>query len=242
MEPPEDREMPLQEHLAELRKRLLRVFVVFVIGIAIVFRFSGQMIKDFWSYVLPDTQINVVTPTEWFMVQLTFSFSVVLIVVYPYLVYELYQFARPGLYEHERRFVKIFLPFSYILFLVGVSLGFFIVVPRVFSISMLFNMGADPFLTAKKTLYSALKIILAFGLSFQIPVLAVIAVRIGLIDSKWLKSKRWIVYLAVFILATNLTLDISGISQIIVLTLVVIMYEFSIVLARIMEKNIKSTG
>ena len=242
MKPPEDKEMPLQEHLAELRRRLLRVFIVFVIGIAIVFRFSGRMINDFWNYVLPNTKVYVVAPPEWLMVQLTFSFSVVLIVVYPYLVYELYQFAKPGLYEHERKFVKTFLPFSYILFLVGVALGLFVVVPKVFSVSMLFNMGADPFLTAKKTLYSALKIILAFGLSFQIPVLAVIAVRVGLIDSKWLKSKRWIVYLAVFILATNLTLDISGISQIIVLSLVVVMYEFSIVLARIMEKNIKGTG
>ncbi len=240
MKPPEDREMPLEEHLAELRRRVLRVFIVFVIGIAITFRFSGDMIRMFWNQVLPNMNVYVVAPTEWFMVQLVFSFALVLVVVYPYLAYELYQFAKPGLYENERKFVKTFLPFSYILFLVGVALGYFVVVPRVFSISMIFSMGAEPFLTAKKTMYSALKIILAFGLSFQIPVLAVIAVRIGLISSKWLKDKRWIVYLAVFILATNLTLDISGISQMIVLALVVVMYELSIVLARIMEKNIYS--
>ena len=240
MKPPEDREMPLEEHLAELRRRVLRVFIVFVIGIAITFRFSGDMIRMFWNQVLPNMSVYVVAPPEWFMVQLVFSFALVLVVVYPYLAYELYQFAKPGLYENERKFVKTFLPFSYILFLVGVALGYFVVVPRVFSISMIFSMGAEPFLTAKKTMYSALKIILAFGLSFQIPVLAVIAVRIGLISSKWLKDKRWIVYLAVFILATNLTLDISGISQMIVLALVVVMYELSIVLARIMEKNIYS--
>lgn len=236
MKPPEDREMPLQEHLAELRKRLVRIFIVFVVGIAILFRFSGDMIKSFWKDILPNTNVYVIHPTEWFMVQLTFSFSVILLIVYPYLIYELYQFAKPGLYENERKFVKTFLPFSYILFLVGISLGYFVIVPRVFSVSMFFSMGAEPFLTAKKTLYSALKIILAFGLAFQIPVLAVIAVRVGIIDSKWLKGKRWIVYLAVFILATNLTLDISGVSQMIVLALVVIMYELSIVLASFMEK------
>ncbi len=240
MKPPEDREMPLEEHLAELRRRVLRVFIVFVIGIAITFRFSGDMIRMFWSQMLPNMNVYVVAPTEWFMVQLVFSFALVLVAVYPYLAYELYQFAKPGLYENERKFVKTFLPFSYILFLVGVALGYFVVVPRVFSISMIFSMGAEPFLTAKKTMYSALKIILAFGLSFQIPVLAVIAVRIGLISSKWLKDKRWIVYLAVFILATNLTLDISGISQMIVLALVIVMYELSIVLAKLMEKNIYS--
>ncbi len=237
MRPPEDREMPLQEHLAELRKRVLRVFIVFVVGIAVVFRFSGPMIRALWNYLLPETQINVVAPTEWFMVQLTFSFSFVLVLVYPYLVYELYQFAKPGLYEHERRFVKTFLPFSYVLFLTGVALGLFVIVPRVFSVSMLFNMGAEPFLSAKKTLYSVLKIALAFGLAFQIPVLIVIAVRIGLIDYRWLKGKRWIVYLAVFILATNLTLDISGVSQLIILSLVVVMYETSVLLAKLMERR-----
>jgi len=245
VKPPEDVEMPLEEHLAELRKRVTRVFAVMVIGIAITFKFSGDMIRAFWNEVLPENMaIYVIAPTEWFMVQLTFSFVVTLLITYPYLVYELYQFAKPGLYEHERRFVKTFIPFSYALFLLGVALAYFVVIPRVFEISMLFNMGSEPFLTAKRTLYSALKIIVAFGLAFQIPVLAVIAVRIGLIDSKWLKDKRLIVYLAVFILATNVTFDISGISQMIVLALVVVMYEFSIVLAKFMEggKDLRSSA
>lgn len=229
--------MPLQEHLAELRKRLMRVFFIFVVGIAVTFRFAGDLIRMFWSYLLPNMNVYVVSPTEWFMVQLTFSFALILIFVYPYLAYELYQFAKPGLYDDERIFVKTFIPFSYILFLVGVALGIFVVIPRLFNISMIFNLGADPFLTAKKTIYSALKIALAFGLSFQIPVLAVIAVRIGLIDSKWLKGKRWIVYLAVFILATNVTLDISGISQLLILFIVVIMYELSIFIAKVMERR-----
>lgn len=237
MKPPEDREMPLQEHLAELRKRVVRVFVVFVIGIAVTFRFAGDLIRGFWNYLLPNMNVYVVAPTEWFMVQLTFSFAVVLIVVYPYLAYELYQFAKPGLYEHERKFVKTFIPFSYALFLVGVALGIFVIVPRLFDISMMFNLGADPFLTAKKTMYSALKIALALGLSFQIPVLAVIAVRIGLIDYSWLKGKRWIVYLIVFILATNITFDISGISQLVILAVVVVMYELSIFIAKVMSKR-----
>ncbi len=238
VKPPEDREMPLQEHLAELRKRLLRVFVVFVVGIALTFKFSGDLLRVLWNYILPNSKVYVVAPTEWFMVQLTFSFAFVLVVVYPYLAYELYQFAKPGLYENERKFVKTFIPFSYALFLVGVALGIFVVVPRVFSVSMIFNLGADPFLTAKKTIYSALKIALAIGLSFQIPVLAVIAVRIGLIDSRWLKGKRWIVYLAVFALATNVTFDVSGISQLLILAVVVVMYELSIVIAKAMEKRI----
>ncbi len=209
-----------------------------IAGIGITFRFAGNLIRDFWNTILPEgMKIYVYAPTEWFMAQLTFSFILTLVVLYPYVVYELYQFVKPGLYEHERRFVKTFLPFSYVLFLVGVGLAYFVVIPRIFRVAMMFNMGAKPYLSVKRTLYSAFKILVAFGLAFQIPVLAVIAVRIRLITSKWLKDKRLIVYLVVFILATNVTLDISGISQLVILALVVVMYELSIALAKVMEKK-----
>ncbi len=230
--------MPLEEHLAELRRRVIRISIVMILGIGITFRFAGNLIKDFWNDVLPEgMNIYVFSPTEWFMAQLTFSFVLTLIVAYPYIVYELYQFAKPGLYEHERRFVKTFLPFSYVLFIVGVAMSYLIIIPKLFSTVMIFSMGAEPYLSAKRTLYSAFKILLAFGLAFQIPVLAVIAVRIGLITSKWLRDKRLLVYLIVFILATNVTLDISGISQLVILALVVVMYELSVFLAKIMERG-----
>jgi len=241
VEPPEDRELPLEEHLAELRRRVIRISIVMIIGIGITFRFAGELIRYFWNVILPEgMNIYVFTPTEWFMTQLTFSFVLTLVVLYPYIVYELYQFAKPGLYEHERRFVKTFLPFSYVLFLVGVGLAYFVVIPRIFYIATMISMGAKPYLSVKRTLYLAFKIIVAFGLAFQIPVLAVIAVRIGLITSKWLKDNRLIIYLIVFVLATNVTLDITGISQLIILALVVVMYELSIALAKVMEKNAKS--
>lgn len=239
MEPPEDRELPLEEHLAELRRRVIRISIVMIVGIGITFRFAGELIRYFWRELLPsELNIYVFAPTEWFMVQLTFSFVLTLVLVYPYIVYELYQFAKPGLYEHERRFVKTFLPFSYVLFLVGVGLAYFIVIPRLFTIATMFNLGAEPLFSAKRTIYLAFKILLAFGLAFQIPVLAVIAVRIGLITSKWLRDKRIWVYIIVFVLASNVTLDISGISQLVILALVVVMYELSIVLAKLMERKL----
>ncbi len=237
MQPPEDREMPLEEHIAELRRRIIRISVVMLVGIGISFGFSGKLIDLFWKDVLPTEGIYVYAPTEWFMVQLTFAFVITLVVVYPYIVYELYQFAKPGLYENERRFVKTFLPFSYVLFLLGMGVAYFVVVPKLFSLATTFNLGALPYLSARRTVYLALKVMVAFGLIFQIPVLAVIAVRLGLVDSKWLKDKRWLVYVIVFILASNVTFDITGISQLVILALVVVMYELSIVLARIMERR-----
>ncbi len=238
MQPPEDREMELREHLAELKTRTLRVATVIVAGIAILFGPSGYLIKEFWGGIFPeDKDMVVYSPTEWVMARLTFSFIITFFITYPYIVYELYNFAKPGLYEHERKFVKTFLPFSYVLFLLGTALAYFVVIPQLYSVVVTEYFGAEPFLSVKKTIYEVFKIFLAFGLAFQIPVLAVIAVKLGMIDSRWLKRKRLIVYIAVFILATNLTFDISGLSQLIILGLVVIMYELSIVLASFMEKG-----
>jgi len=238
VEPPEDREMELREHLAELKKRTVRITIALLIGMAIVFTHSGKLIKTFWMDVFnEELDIYVYSPTEWIMAQLTFSFVLTFFIVYPYIVYELYLFAKPGLFPHERKFLKIFLPFSYLLFLIGCALAYFIIIPKVYSLATTPYLSANPFLSAKRTLYGAFKIFMAFGLALQIPVLATIAVKLGLITSKWLKDKRLIVYIAVFLLATNVTVDITGLSQIVVLALVVLMYELSIGIAKLMERK-----
>lgn len=228
----------MEEHIAELRKRVIRITIVMLVGIGISFRYAGDLMRVFLENMLPKGfRLYVFAPTEWFMAQLTFAFVLTFVIVYPYIVYELYQFAKPGLYENERKFVKTFLPFSYALFLLGVGVAYFVVIPRIFYLATVFNLGAKPYLSVKRTMYLAFKILLSFGLAFQIPVLVIIAVRIGLIDSKWLKEKRLIVYAIVFVLATNVTLDVSGISQLVILALVVVMYELSIALAKAMERR-----
>ncbi len=238
MEPPEDKEMELREHLSELRKRTLRVLAVIIAGMVVVFPFSSKLIKEFWEGLfVRELDMVIYTPTEWIVTQLLFSLILVIFATYPFLVYELYQFAKPGLFEHERKFVKTFLPFSYLLFLLGTGIAYFIVIPKLYSWAVVPYFGAEPELSVKRTLYGAFKIFFAFGLTFQIPVLALISVKLGLIDSDWLKGKRIIVYIAIFILATNITFDISGISQIVILILVAVMYELSILLARLMEKS-----
>jgi len=243
VQPPEDKKMDLTEHLGELKTRTIRICIFLGVGIATTFQFAGRMIREVWQDIFSQKMDMVIfTPTEMFMAQFVFSFVFVFFVGYPYIVYELYNFAKPGLYEHERAFVKMFLPFSYLLFLLGTALAYFVVIPRVYSLATLNYFGAEPFLSVQGTLYGMFKIFLAFGLAFQIPVLAVIAVRLELIDSNWLKGKRLLVYIAVFILATNITFDITGLSQIIVLGLVVIMYETSIFLASLMERGRKSSS
>ncbi len=241
--PPEDVDMELTEHIAELRKRLTRIVIALVAGLVVVFNFSDKIIRELWDYLF-HTHIAMVafSPTEWIMARLAVSLVISFTVLYPYIMYELYLFAKPGLYEHERRFVKIFLPFSYVLFLTGAALAIFVVLPRMYSLFVRGYLGARPFLSVKRTLYSTFKVALAFGLAFQIPVLVAIAARLGIVNSKWLKDKRLIIYIAVFLLATNVTLDFTGISQLIVLSVVVVMYEVSILIAKLMEKESRESS
>lgn len=236
--PPDDVDMELTEHIAELRSRLVRIVIALVAGLVVVFNFSDKLIGMLWKHLFhTDIAMVAFSPTEWIMARLAISLAVAFVVLYPYIIYEIYLFAKPGLYEHERKFLRIFLPFSYVLFLVGVSLALFIILPRVYGLFVRGYLGAKPFLSVKKTLYGVFKVALVFGLAFQIPALSAVAARLGLVNAKWLKEKRIIVYIAVFLLATNVTLDFTGISQLIVLAVVIFMYEVSIHVAKLMEKE-----
>lgn len=233
-EPPEDREMELREHIAELRYRLIRAMTVLSLLSAVIFFKSSELISLFWEGLFREPMdIVTFTPTEWMAARIYFSIASAFFIAYPHIVYELYLFAKPGLYEHERKFVKTFIPFSYLLFLLGTALAYFIVIPKLYSFAVQEYLGAEPMLSVKKTLGNAVRIFISFGLVFQIPVVAAIASRLGMIDPNWLKGKRLLVYAGVFILATNLTMDITGLSQLIVLILVVAMYELSIVISSV---------
>ena len=87
----------------------------------------------------------------------------------------------------------------------------------------------------RESLRNSIKLTLSIGLAFQIPTATLVSVKLRLASSKWLKEKRLLIYIAVFILATNITFDITGLSQMIILTAVVVMYELSILIAKIFE-------
>ncbi len=236
MEPPEDREMELREHLAELRTRVIRSLVFLLVFMGVYFYKSDELMYLYWNNILPGREMVAYSPTEPIVAKIVFSFFLAFITTYPYIMYEIYLFMKPGLYEHERKFMKTFIPLSYAFFLVGVGIAYFIILPRLYGAVAVEMLGAEPYLSIKKTLYNSLKICAALGLSMQLPVIAAIAVRIGLVSSKWLREKRLIIYLAVLILATNMSLDITGLSQIIVLAVFVVMYEISVFVSSLAEK------
>ncbi|AKG91814.1 Twin arginine targeting {Tat} protein translocase TatC [Geoglobus ahangari] len=239
MQPPEDRDMELREHIAELRDRVIKGFAPFFLVLGLIFLKSDQVITYIWNDLFPGKEMVVYSPTEYMITRILASAFLSFFVTYPWIIYQIYLFMKPGLYPHERRFLKIFLPFSYLVFVLGVAFSYFVILPKLYSTTVVEYFGAEPYLSVRKSLQNSVKLALSVGLAFQIPVVAAIAAKLGLITSKWLRDKRLIIYIAVFILATNVSLDITGITQIIVLSAVVVMYEISILIAKLFEGGAK---
>lgn len=237
MKPPEDRDMELREHIAELRDRVVKGTIPFFIFLGVFFYYSDRIIGYIWEELFPEKPVVAYTPTEFMITRILLSAFLAFLTTYPWIIYQIYLFMKPGLYPHEREFLKRLAPFSYIVFLIGVLFSYYIVLPKLYSITVVEYLGAEPYLSVRKSLQNAIKLSLYMGLSFQIPVVSLIAVKLKLISSKWLKEKRLIVYIIVFIIATNLTLDFTGLTQLIVLSAVVVMYELSILIAKFFEDS-----
>jgi sec-independent protein translocase protein TatC len=231
--PPEDRELELREHIEELRKRLLRVCIILIVAVSISYYVSYPYLLAFWYSLVGENPIYVFSPIEWVVIRLGFSLITSLIFLYPYVIYELYLFAKPGLYEHERRFLKAILIPSYGIFLFGTFFAYKFVVPTIYSIAL--TSAADPYLSAEKTLTNAFKLLISFGFFFQIPLFMVLSDRFGVVKYSTYRSLRIPVYILILVFITNLTMDFTGLTQIASLALFIIMYEVGLLLLRILS-------
>ena len=227
--------MDLKEHLGELRSRVIRIIVAVIFGMSVTFYISGSLLDKFWHSIFGDIPPYVLSPLEWIITRLSFSLILTLVILYPYIIYELYSFAKPGLYEHERKFIKSLIIPSYIIFVCGFFIAYKFIIPVLYNIALVST--AEPYLSAGKTVENAIKLLLAFGFFLQIPLVALLADRFGIVDYNTLKNMRLLVYIAVFLFLTNVTADFTGLTQIASLVLFVIMYELSLLLLRV-AKNI----
>ncbi len=233
----EDREMELREHLAELRERVIKALIPYAILIIPIFIESDKIITIIWNRLFYGKEMVVYTPPEYVIARIMISLYISFLITYPWIIYQAYLFVKPALYSHEKKFLKAYLPLSYIFFIIGFMIAYLLILPKIYSAVVIKYLGAKPFLSVRESLYNFIKVTLSIGLSLQMPLITSIAVKFGFISTKWLKEKRLLVYLIVFILITNISLDISGLTQVIVLTAFVIMFELSILISKVFERR-----
>ena len=265
----DDSSAPLIEHLAELRNRLIRSVVAFIIGMVICFTF-GSMILDFLLAPIEQTMRELgdpnpvmifTAPQEYFFTLIRISMVFGLGLSSPVIAHQLWRFVAPGLYKNEK---AAFLPFviaSPLLFILGASFAHFVVIPLAMNFFLGFadassvfaafigDKGAEAVTASDRpgisivfqgkvneTLDITLKMIVAFGLCFQLPVLLTLMGKAGLVSAVGLRNVRKYAIVGILLLAALVTPP-DVMTQLILFVVVYGLYEISIHLVAYVEKK-----
>ena len=237
-------------HLVELRQRLINSFI-FLFSFFVVCYFFSEEIYSFlvqpYADAVKDDNVNrrliFTALQETFLTYLKVSFFAAFFVSSPIILMQIWKFIAPGLYENEKKAILPYLIATPILFLFGGMLVYYLIMPLAIKFFLSFeassiNSALPIQLEAKVNEYLSLvmKLIFAFGLSFQLPVILSLLARVGFIDSVFLKERRKYVVVIIFVAAAILTPP-DPITQIGLAIPLLILYELSIFSVKIIEKR-----
>ena len=238
------------EHLTELRSRLVKS-IVYLFIFFIVCYFFAENIYSFllapYAEAVKDDEVNrrmIFTALhETFITYLKVAFFAAIFITSPIILTQIWKFVAPGLYKNEKRALLPYLIATPTLFLLGGMLVYYLIMPLAIKFFLSFETTTQftnlPIqLEAKVNEYLSLimRLIFAFGISFQLPVLLSLLARVGFIDSQYLKKRRKYVIIIIFSVAAILTPP-DPITQIGLAIPLLILYELSILSVRLIEKK-----
>jgi len=237
-------------HLVELRKRLINSFIFLFIFFIGSYFFSehlyGFLVEPYAKAVKEsgiERRLIFTALQETFLTYLKVSFFAAFFVTCPYILIQIWKFIAPGLYKHEKKAIVPYLILTPILFLLGGMLVYYLIMPLAIKFFLSFestgvSTGLPIQLEAKVNEYLSLvmKLIFAFGISFQLPVVLSLLARVGIVNAKFLKDRRKYVVVMIFAAAAILTPP-DPITQIGLAIPLLILYELSIFSVNIIEKK-----
>ena len=237
-------------HLSELRSRLIKSFIFLFVVFVICYIFSeeiyGFLVKPYSEAVIKnnlDRRLIFTALHEAFLTYLKVAFFASFFLSSPVFLSQIWKFIAPGLYKNEKSALLPYLIATPVLFIFGGMLVYFLIMPLAIKFFLSFESVAQPGmipiqLEAKVNEYLSLvmKLIFAFGLSFQLPVILSLLARIGVVDSNYLKTRRKYVVIIIFAIAAILTPP-DPITQIGLALPLLILYELSILAVKMIEKK-----
>lgn len=232
-----DEKQPFLSHLEELRKRLIACAISVGVGFGISYIFSKRLFQILISPLkanMPEGDRLIFTSLpEMFFTYLKTALIAGIFLVAPYIFYQLWMFITPGLYNKEKKYVIPFVGFSSILFVGGALFGYFVVFPFGFKFFLSFATEYIQALPSVKQYFSfAVKLLFAFGIVFELPVVIFFLTKIGLVTPTFLRQKRKYAILLTFVFAAVLTPP-DVVTQCMMAGPLIILYEVGIIIAGI---------
>lgn len=231
-----DKPQTFISHLVEIRQRLLIIVAAVFVVFLILFSFAG----DLYSFVaqpllryLPEGSSMIATQVASpFLTPFKLSMVLAIFITIPLILYQIWAFVAPGLYEHEKSLVSPLLIASTLLFYLGAAFAYYVIFPVIFEFFMSISLdGVTQMTDITDYLDFVLKMFLAFGIAFEVPVVIILLVRMGIMSVQALSEKRPFVIVGSFVFGMLITPP-DVLSQILLALPMWVLFELGLIIAR----------
>ena len=249
---PDDQEQPLTEHIEEMTRRFLVVALVMGLVASVALLWADDMINFLWySFLGPDdgTCPGPTCPLQWrphvyhplslLLARLKMAALVGFVAGLPIAVYQTYRFMRPGLYPHERRYYLAAVPTSLVLAMTGVAFAYYVVLPSLFIYFSAYSTQAAELAFALSDTFNLMVMMLGFfAVIFQIPLLVMLAIMMGVVTRRWLEQRRIYFWTGFGGVAFFFSPDPTGMAPLLVALTMIALFEGTLLLLRWTERSV----
>lgn len=242
--------MTFWDHLDELRSVIIRVLVVTGLAAVVAFCLKDELFaivlaprsSDFITYRLMCVEpfrVHLMNTglTEQFMIHMKTAMYAGVLVASPYIIYMLFRFVSPALYDNEKRYATLLCGSGYVMFILGTAINYFLIFPLTVKFLGTYQVSPDVanMLTLQSYMDTLLMMSLVMGIIFELPVVSWILGRMGLVNAQMMQSMRRHAIVAILVVAAIITPTTDAFTLLVVALPIWLLYELSIVIVRITE-------
>lgn len=233
-----DQSMNLLDHLDEFRKRIMIILAAFIVFFIATFIF----VRDIYEWLVKDLemQLTVLGPMEIIYVYLMLAGVAAIGLTIPIIIFQIWLFVKPALTRREQALTLAYIPASLLLFITGLSFGYFIVLPLV--LNFLFGLGVDMFtmmFTTEKYFSFVLRMTIPFSILFEMPLVVMFLTSLGIVTPKGMRKNRKYAFFIIVVISVLISPP-DFISDVLVIIPLLFLYEVSIILSGIVyQKKLK---
>lgn len=232
-----DRPMALEDHLDELRHRLIVCVSTWALATAVAYYFSGPMLEIIRGLAGENFEFIYTSPTEAFFAFMKLAMVAGLFVVLPVLIYQTVMFIAPGLTRRERRWMMRLVPFSMVLFAVGAAFAWYVALPVMWKFFLSFETpGVKAMWRIGDVVGFVVGLLVLCGLVFELPLVLLFAGLAGVVRSDTLRRQRKMAYFGAFLVSAIATPTPDAFTAGIVAVPIIVLFEISLLLMKMMGK------